>query len=256
MTFLVALFSAALLAQSPGHMKHEQTPSKGSPRNDAAAKQEAVSPTAISYENSPQYEADRPKESHPWREPQTYINLGLFAVAGLTAFAAFLQARRLRETIDQMKESEERQLRAYLTCFANIRFAGNDPEDVVLTIKNAGRTPAYCVNVIPSSKILKEESGRFDPVPRPIQAAETVIGPGGEVVVERPIGNKTRDAWKSIMNSEQMFFVHGTIFFVDAFEKNRTVEFCFKADIGGTVRLVATQYGNSQDGKRCPPPAA
>jgi hypothetical protein len=168
-------------------------------------------------------------------------------------YVGVTQTRRLRETLVQMRESEERQLRAYVSIERGRldypQEVGNLTPTAKLIIKNFGQTPAYEVCFETFLGIFELPSS---PEPPTLAGRRTqlTLGPGAttSVVVIYPVD--PTDAWKRQIRQElAAVFVVGLITYRDAFGKARRTPFQLMQTGAhfGTDRLVACEDGNDAD---------
>lgn len=210
-----------------------------------------------------------------WLGLVTACILGLqLVVFAVQAWVFWVQAGRLKQSVDEMKlateqtkaaaqaahatvatmkETAQRQLKAYVfierSRIENIR-PGGDPR-ATINFKNFGQTPAHNVRV----EIGIDWAPSFEEVTlKPPLQSETMgsLGPnaGMELYAERDHG-LTQEDFAAITDGKLCLFVFGRLSFEDAFEnKGRFVN--FRLMIGGShgIRgdnLFACSEGNSTD---------
>jgi hypothetical protein len=200
--------------------------------------------TADRQERAEKQEADR------WLVRLTGI-LGFIGVLQLIAF--IIQARRLGQTVDVMKATAERQLRAYVMV-ESIRIDAAPVEGTIIRIqiKNFGTTPAhevvhvnnFAVDAFPTPISLPpSDAGRQPIVPR------AVLPPSGTLVrlETRFLPAELSEAQKQKLKAgAAALYVFGRIDCVDAFGKPRWTEYRFfnYPAYTGPTDFAQTEEGN------------
>jgi hypothetical protein len=181
---------------------------------------------------------------------------GTLVVLVLQLIAFVVQASRLGQTISVMKDTAERQLRAYVFPIkVGVKlYIGNVPEYRVI-IKNSGQTPAYKLRHI--DRFLSGEFPRKEPLPDAVSPdfSITNLGPGQKLeksgIAQRCDGTPvifTADALEKLKDGTAAIYAFGKIDFVDAFKRNRWIKYRYMT--GGDVgfhsdgKLIICQQGN------------
>jgi hypothetical protein len=208
------------------------------------------------------YCASRPKkEEQKWTHDyvcdvkitDTYLAAFNFLLVLVTSGLIFIGWK----TIRKMRDTEERQLRAYV--FAS---PGNLTRPImrnlpglpaaskwsyVVTFKNSGQTPAYDFHHFTISDV-------FD-LPTPEENFTVVTEghiskaalPAGETVSTINSHQVTVEEWDAIRAGRKMFYVFGEIHYVDAFKVQRTVRYRFMHGRDqGPTDLMYCETGNEE----------
>jgi hypothetical protein len=182
---------------------------------------------------------------------------GALVVVGSFQLLVFgLQARRLRQTIETMDKTAERQLRAYV-CFVTGGFVAQDRNtdyryEVRPFVKNTGQTPAYEVFVSSRARLL--------PFPLPADVDLSVpdeptaadnIGPGQSFFfrawLDRMLTNE--EIAEITTGIGRKLYIYGTVRYKDAFGHRRYTNFCqFSVwDRGGNYSGINSPRQNDAD---------
>ena len=180
----------------------------------------------------------------------------LVLVGGVQVGVFGLQSRRLRQTVEQMKITEERQLRAYVQAAIspnsiNLITAGQIAS-LPISIKNSGQTPAYDVElegrIIPYDYPLL---GNLPDFPKSTDAVRVVINPGQELPTTLRADNEwTKDEIHLFKCRESIrLYAYGRITYRDAFDKIRHTSFrLMEAEKGvDRVRFTYCYQGNEAE---------
>jgi hypothetical protein len=190
-------------------------------------------------------------ESHQEKSPDWWTigaTLALVCV-GLLQFVAFIvQARRLGQTINIMKDTAERQLRAYVglkgvVTIANV--AQGQKPIVTAPVGNFGQTPAYKVKLLPKTETIE--------FPNPVKVPGLrVVNPGND-------GFEIRASMKTVLtemdmaaltNKQAAIYFFGEIIYYDMFcHHNRTTKFrlLHEGELLGSGRMGICDEGNEAD---------
>lgn len=187
-----------------------------------------------------------------WNRAQIGVGVIQFFVLVVQAFVFGTQARRLRETVEQMKTSEERQLRAYI-CFleGHVELHANEGYyDVNFSLNNSGQTPAYDVQTWRGSCIigLPEPASAF-------QAPDSwggrgIVGPGASMGAVGTLRTKfTPQDLISIKEKKKTICVWGEVIYRDAFGKSRFTRFrhILGSETGRGWLLRPAEQGNESN---------
>ena len=159
---------------------------------------------------------------------QAYYTWGTMVATKLAARAAFRGAVAGKRTVDQMKETAERELRAYVNYGVGnvINFDGPHPL-VQVVFKNFGQTPAY--------KLRRRVNFLVTAVPRsapfPEIDADTqfggALGPGSHTVLGRALDDLQlpQTVKDEIKTGKRGLYVFGDVTYEDAFGKERLTTF-------------------------------
>lgn len=133
------------------------------------------------------------------------------------AIAAVAVAER---TLEQIKISNERQLRAYISVVKidRSRRQEGDPWMIQLGIKNTGQTPAYNLKFWSSYKIIDSADEKTLILGEPkFSPTESDIGPDqGETIVNE-MNDLTGDVWEEFKSFKKVIYYWGRVEFSDAF---------------------------------------
>jgi hypothetical protein len=150
------------------------------------------------------------------------VGIGLIGILQLAAF--LVQARRLRQTVDIMKDTGERQLRAYISDVegnAVLRDSTETEIDIEISFQNAGQTPAYNVEIRCDPPIIARHDARpFDREPQ-FAPVKTIIAPNSSFIIRRELFTDDAGVIPRIQNSERAIFVWGSVDYIDAFANKR-----------------------------------
>jgi hypothetical protein len=207
----------------------------------------------IGSEPKAQDGASNNADSHHEQPPDWWmigLTLALVGVGVLQLVSFIIQARRLGDTVNVMKDTAQRQLRAYVSIFdARIAFDTDGRTfRPTIVLQNAGQTPAYDVaswtdgDAFDASK----PPSFSQPIPADQRTLRTVVGPGmkftlnSQKVTEIPgIEGHVRDGTTAI-------YVWGRVDYRDAFGRTWPLEFRCRAHPlpGGHWLLAPTPEGN------------
>ena len=153
---LIATAVVLLAVASPAILYQQKQPS--SPKDNGAQNltTQGSPVTVVVNEPSTQNEKERPKDK-PRKGPPIYSNWALVVVASIAAWAALRNIRELQkqskatedaanaaaETLNLMRDTTKRELRAYVLPTKAYRAQRQGTTWVVIEIKNCGSTPAY-----------------------------------------------------------------------------------------------------------------
>lgn len=236
--------------QPQSNQSHDNTNSDACGTDISPLVVKVVPATKTEYDG-PDKERQRQKEAESafWSVAQVVVGGITFVVLVIQAVVFGTQARRLRETIEQMKITEERQLRAYI-CWQEGCVAPHASEgyyDVTFSLRNSGQTPAYDVQSWRCSSIVDL------PEPNaPFQTADSwggrgMVGPGANMGAVGELRNKlTPEDRINIKQGKRTIFVWGEVTYRDAFGKPRFTRFRFilGSETSRGWLLRPAQYGN------------
>jgi len=180
------------------------------------------------------------------------IFTGLLVLVGfLQLFVFGTQARRLRETIDQMKSAEQRELRAYVSVESGsiTPITGQIQPAAHLILRNTGKTPAYQLthwaHIVVDHVNLQVALPGIGPMPAPLPTI--TIGPFGGSTKSVPLGRTiTQQEYQDILAGTKVVYVYGIIEYEDAFGEKRHTR--YKSMHG----VMSGQVGVSTDLTFCP----
>jgi hypothetical protein len=278
-THLLALL--ALLAFTLATLAHSQQPAPGTGKSgqgqqghpgrteqqgtndqrgtDSTPLMVKVIPTPKTQAESAQEAEDRQQKSANDRKLVDFtgylvVATAILAAIGFLQLCVFgLQARRLRQTVEAMEDTAERQLRAYAQV-TDLRFVppqatSAQPLSVGYRISNTGQTPAY--QVAPAFGLNPYQPDFKPGTALPIkpdggggEKSRSTLGPG-----QHQGGSCSRlitDAeLAAIRRGEQRLYLYGTVWYEDAFKTQRHTNFCCLVALDNdtwTSRL--TEQGN------------
>ncbi len=223
---------------------------------------------------SAQKTQEEAKQHAKEREEETSINRGIEIFTGILAFVAFLQfiwmvrqekwmrrnvriakesADTARSTVETMKDTAQRQLRAYvgIESITINKFGDSDVPEVHIIFKNTGLTPAYINIKTTRTAILMREfpiSGDFPdfpPINSSIQSSQSVIGAGGVVQSIAPTARPLSDAENSsVRDGTGAIYVFGEITYKDVFGISRFTKFrlYYGGDAGARADGLMKRY--------------
>ncbi|MGH6870069.1 MAG: hypothetical protein ACREHE_01070 [Rhizomicrobium sp.] len=183
------------------------------------------------------------------------INAGsTLAIALLTialVYVGYSQSRRLRDTIEQMKATEERELRAYI--FVDNVTIENGPNatwTATVTIRNFGKTPAYSAKIRAEGAV-REKEDAIKIIPRSDEhfvRQETIIPPGHPFIAVVDLQELPVDIhyWYKVLGSTKLPFVWGRVDYVDAFGRPRWTQFQL-IHLHGYLTFAFCAVGNEAD---------
>lgn len=166
--------------------------------------------------------------------------LVLTVFTGILMVAALYQGLQLRNTVDQMRVSEQRELRAYVLLDSVAPLADTPLPQIVpyrITVKNSGQTPAYDVQFQAMSGIGPVKLTGAPPIAEfeAGKGSKTTMGPGGFSYKEFNPTILTPEQLAAVEAGTHQFYIYGTIRYRDAFWKQRYSNFRL-------VREPTTQY--------------
>jgi hypothetical protein len=182
-----------------------------------------------------------------------YFTYGLWRDSGKAVKAAGRSAKAMEDTVAHMKDTAERDLRAYLTLPV---ITVSDPATwqpdgfhATGTIRNAGRTPAFRVRI--SSRIAiglsPTEAWKGLPTPDDAFGPSGLLGPGESSTHQLQVQAVTAELYGRLRGGAHYLFLTGTIRYVDCFETERTTNFCRRVEWNVSTNefgMVATRLGN------------
>jgi len=277
---LMLCWCGTVFAQSPAPVPANQ-------RNEASSEQEAaaaddrgtkVSPLIVdTYSQKSQWDAEQERKNgiesanaHAWDVGigVATVLIGLFTCVILIVQARvfFVQAGRLKETVEEMKTATEAtrtvantlagnarvQLRAYVfverITVDNIA-AGEIPIARVL-IKNSGLTPAYDVEVRGALHAHKSAADLV-PVDKLKPSPLINIGPGGMMTPESYFGGTlSAENMVGLNAGDRAFFVYGKIAYKDIFGKPHWTIYRAIQD-GKAAPIGSNKVAVCEDGNGC-----
>jgi hypothetical protein len=216
-----------------------------------------IIPTPKTETEAAQDKAERDAKATTDRR-MVWLTGALVLVGAIQAFVFFIQARRLRETIDAtrdttdvMRDTAQRQLRGYVFAtegrVVNLANPGLAPVAQVI-IKNAGQTPAYNV----TCAIGFGADPPIDPdqiVPRNV-TTKASLAPGGDTEQRSEAPGPLNSALHAhILRGTKVLYVFGVIRYADIFETKHFTRYRFMTD-GDTHKsgsLIICAEGNEAD---------
>lgn len=189
----------------------------------------------------------------------TGLATGALAVLAYLQWQAFLSQRYwMKRTTEVMQDTEERQLRAYLSALLpdplpmiperGIRPDGRGNLDIWVIVQNFGQTPAYSLSCAVETSLmdLPHDMGQVRPASN-IAQPNQVVAPGERVPVAlvTPIPRFT-DSQKAV---GQTYFLCGIVRYLDAFRKERSTKFRMTVELergGGFVYGEIENYSDDQ----------
>ena len=229
--------------------------SEANPASDQRGTEE--SPLTVKLLNTGKSEAESAQNTEEILK-QDNTNLWTIRFAGALTFVGLLQlisfiwqAVSLKRTIRVMRDTADRQLRAYVAGIPNFMFAFSERSlpRAKFRLANSGVTPAHRLRHRTEIEILPNpvEAGMSLPTPSGNLSDPMVLFPNTDFA-----GTKTRakvfDASEisRIRNGAASIYVYGEIEYFDIFEKRRTTSFCFRLDADKpTLNKLTSDYGPS-----------
>lgn len=176
------------------------------------------------------------------------MGLGL-VFAGIGAIAAVWASAVAQQQLVISRDTEKRQLRAYIyTVPAIANLAPGQRPIVSITVKNGGLTPAYNINAALNALVLEHPQkgpisrigAKPDPThPTPDGVGAFVFQDHDMELVLPPAATPTigPDIFQSIIDGTQKrLYVWGRLQYLDAFHEQHYLNFCFTID-GESVKL-------------------
>ncbi len=204
--------------------------------------------------------AEREKEFREyciqWRsavaaERQSDIARWAAGVSFLALVAAGLAVVFARRTVDTMRTTAEKQLRAYVTAKpSNIEFSGRIPMVIHMEAKNTGQTPAYNVVMLNRFEFLPyplPPDFDFGPDP-PITETTNILAAGDVLPGNRPLGRPMgleREA--QLRDGTHRWYAMGIVRYRDAFGRPRTTRYCASAPGIQMLRGMGLVAGGAVD---------
>ena len=157
------------------------------------------------------------------------------ATAGLFVFTGLLW-RSTSVLVGDEQVYTKRELRAYV----NVRKGAVVMGDVLLTVKNFGKTPAYKMMFWIQTEIRnKDDVPNFERPASKEFSAESVIPPNGRIKLSEKIEDvRTRNDRGHF--DQGVIYAYGEIVYVDAFDTDQTTEFRYyrPSQLGGGPLMV------------------
>jgi hypothetical protein len=152
-------------------------------------------------------------------------------------------------TIWKMRDTEERQLRAYV--FAEIEKAqrnANGAWKFGVIYRNSGQTPAYDFSAWLQADVFNEPAGEENFVLKPGGAPFSVAPlPPGQFVTSEGAFDVLMAEYGEIRAGRKGFYVFGELTFIDAFKTKRRVRFRFVNNLQtGPGRMLYADRGNEE----------
>jgi len=244
--------------------RREQPPAsdeRGTENSPVAVK---IIPAPKTETEAAQDKAERDAKAATERR-MVWLTGALVLVGLIQALVFFIQARRLRETIDAtrdttdvMRDTAQRQLRAYVFVHKIVVENIFDPDSPVthIILKNTGLTPAYKLTAWAGMDIREYPlRGPFDflidPVlPKHILPAKGLLNKYVYTMLRRPRRAISAQEQVALRTTTTALYVFGEISYEDAFTTNWTTTFRFM--IGGPAGVrsdgacVVCEDGNEE----------
>jgi hypothetical protein len=259
--FTVVLFGTAAAQTkppAPGSSKPEK-PSQGQParRDQPVTRDERgtdASPISVKIVPAPKTQIEAAQEkaerdakaaSDQWL---VYLTGGLVFVGVVQVFVFSIQAYWLRQTIDVMRDTATRQLRAYVSVpksrLLNLTGPGLAQSHVI--IRNAGQTPAYNLRHVGGLAL--------GPIPPNVGADEfrgpttvAVLAPGDQVEQITAAGRElTDDDRNELRSGAKSIHVYGDIRYKDAFGHERFTRYRLMS-VHLNAALIVCDDGNESN---------
>ncbi len=282
LSLLLALESTtACRAQAPHVQKPvtaQQTPNVDDKNEQSAAPAVAINVYSGEQNQKLDHRLDRSRDISPewWMVGLTVV---LAAIGTGQGLVFWIQAGRLKATIDQMQKTERRQLRAYVfirgMTIRNVAISNLPPKSrtvahltdpkrgpsVGVDITNSGETPAYQVVIHGDIDVLDYQEDIVLPITlNYTRASRQSIPPDGAAMIGRAINRPlTADEVDGIMNGTKAIYAWGRVDYTDAFNKTRWTTFqyfynSFSGTVGANATLTACAQGNDGDRDHDEPP--
>lgn len=173
-----------------------------------------------------------------------YLNVFNFLLVLVTAGLIYAGFR----TIGKMRDTEERQLRAYVFASAGaLTKGGNNVWQLQITFKNSGQTPAYQFNQFANSDVIDLPVNERDFVVLRAGSISRGVLPPGQMAVTTLTHHLSPAEVTAVGAGTAQFYVFGEIQFVDAFKYTRTVRFRFMhMNTSRPTDLVFAEEGNEE----------
>jgi len=179
------------------------------------------------------------------------LTIGLVIVGAIQILVFGWQALSLRQTVNQMRESEERQLRAWVfVSQAAVKDPmQHDPIEAHVVIKNAGQTPAYDVRIFGGIIVANWPLDRkLPPIDFSKAASVGTLGPGmdgNQMCALQPQLNAS--GIQDLNDGKAAIYVFGEIQYRDVFNRTRRTKYRYFTEGAAGVRgisLCSHEQGN------------
>jgi hypothetical protein len=165
-----------------------------------------------------------------------YITGVLSLITGFLAWFTSNLWKATKKSIDDSRETAERQLRAYVfVAGVEITNVGTNDIQAVITIRNTGKTPAYKVTISTKARAFNiQDDIVLEDTPVGSDSSRFVFGPDGLGQRNIPLRDifTCSEAITTIREGGGILYIYGKILYEDAFKKNQSTQFNF--NIGGT----------------------
>jgi hypothetical protein len=237
---------------------------------------EVIQPEQNQKQVADDNEERREKSSSDWWLVK--LTGALAFIACLQTVVFWIQAGRLKSTIDAMKAVERRQLRAYvgiesmgMECpsAASPNFDPNRDEGPgfifsdfsVISVKNFGQTPAYEVTVfahractpfgvrLPRGYIDARDTDLISNDEVRISLSRFTLNSGQSEISKTVIKGVNIPIFKRVLTKEFQLFIFGRIYYKDIYGRAWRTKFCYQWEPWHPAgeRFVASEYYNGED---------
>lgn len=169
---------------------------------------------------------------------------------GALVFVAWYQGKQLKATVEQMRASEERQLRAYVLIETVQPLISAPPSlqtvPYGIAIKNSGQTPAYDVTVQGTIALGPAEEATPPSYPSEGRESKGTIAPGGFISQTFKVSTFSPEQLAMLQEGTHRVYLYGTIGYRDAFSKRRYANFRYIRERNSN-EFEACNEGNDSD---------
>jgi hypothetical protein len=160
---------------------------------------------------------------------QTFIAIFTF----MMVIAAYCQVCYTGKTVEVMKNASEKELRAYVA-ITKLDFTSTN--QLILTIKNAGKTPAFDVNTHSNSHFVAQSETLPDNFEfKDYPSTQQNIAPSQIILLpqeRKPITTDFNNGFiENFQGGKQKAFVYGWIFYKDIYNKKIRCNFNYEVEL-------------------------
>lgn len=228
----VLLASASASSQTPnvvGPYPQSTGPGTNSEPHPGVAiaptgKQKVPTETRDTHRPNEQQHDPTEKQKTSWTDPLIFVTVGVGLIyAGILA-VMWLQRNEMIAQRTDLRDSSERQLRAYITIRTAFVETTNSSVSPKVIFDNLGQTPAYSVKAVTVIALGAYPWDSRVPLP-PVASQQGTIGPHvGFKVPGEPLKFGLSEQTR-IAAENHAIWVTGRVEYVDAFRKNRSTNF-------------------------------
>lgn len=241
-----AIFSLNVCAQSPSQTSPKAKSAKEKTETDMRGTEQLPIFVKVKPPEIDEKEGEEKAKTDWWSKTDWFlVSVGILQ---LIVFA--WQAMCLRQTVKTMKDTANRQLRAYvgvekLSISPDKEKPGQNKIDT--TIINTGQTPAYDVKHWQRFKVIPFPPSELTfPLEKPEHLSKGMIGPGHKTYKHEKILADTNYYQSGIMDGTMVMYVWGKIEYRDAFNVIQHTRYRFMR--GGNIPIHGDAFAYCDDG--------